>query len=81
LPTSLYPSGELTWMDTREEADEEEQVHGELDRDDPQGGRGWRARCGGLLQARHQLTDVLRVEEQVRGRDGVGPDAHARVGG
>lgn len=33
-----------------------------------------------MPQARHQRADVLREEEQVRGRNGVGPDAHARAG-
>lgn len=30
-----------------------------------------------MPQARHQLADVLRLEEQVRRGDGVGPDTHA----
>src|SRR5574343_613547 len=59
-------------------SDEEVEIHREPDPGGPERGRDGPGRGGGVPQARHQLGDVLPVEEQVRGH--VGQRAQARQG-
>ena len=51
-------------------SDEEVEIHREPDPGDPERGRDGLGRGGGVPQARHQLGDVLPVEEQVLRRTG-----------
>ena len=50
----------------RRRSDEEVAFHGEPDPGDPGRGRSGSGRCRGLSKARHQRSDLLPVEEQIR---------------